>query len=110
MIPFRELEIFDSFMLDGRECEKIGHSKYLTYDARMEPRSLDSAEPNMMVELIDYDEELEHKEAVENENQFFLSLLNLLDGMEQQYEKAGEKLTIESLKQFAKDFLTMPKE
>jgi hypothetical protein len=106
MLPFRELEIFDSFMLDGRECEKIGQSKYLTYDALGEPRSLDSAEPNMMVELIDYDEDLEHQKAVDEEEYFFYRLLDLLDGLEK-YE--GIK-TIESLRQFAKDFLRMPRD
>lgn len=106
MLPFRELEISDAFMLNGQECGKVGLDKYLTYDALGEPRSLETSEPNMMVELIDYDEELEHKEAVENENQFFHSLLNLLDGL----EKCEEITTIESLKQFAKDFLRMPED
>ena len=139
IIPFRELEMYDSFLLpfgDGRECEKIGLYKYLTYEALPdgfvpcvggvfygEPRSLETADPNMMVEYESYEEAVaaealdneenaasierkEHEEAVENENQFFHSLLNLLDGLEK-YEGIT---TIESLKQFAKDFLRMPED
>ena len=105
MLPFRELEIFDFFMLDGIECEKVGSDKYLTYDELYEAQTLEVADPNLMVELVDDEEE-----AVENEENFFHTLLNLLDGMEQQYEMAGEKLTIKSLRQFAKDFLAMPKD
>lgn len=105
MLPFRELEIFDFFMLDGIECEKVGSDKYLTYDELYEAQNLEVADPNLMVELIDDEEESE-----EDEDHFFSSLLNLLDGMEQQYEIAGEKLTIEKLKEFAKDFLSMPKD
>lgn len=105
MLPFRELEIFDFFMLDGIECEKVGSDKYLTYDELYEAQTLKVADPNLMVELVDDEEEV-----VENEENFFHTLLNLLDGMEQQYEMAGEKLTIKSLRQFAKDFLSMPKD
>jgi hypothetical protein len=105
MLPFRELEFLDSFMLDGQECDKVGSDKYLIYDEFYEPESLEVADPNLMVELVDDEEE-----AVENEENFFHTLLNLLDGLEQQYEMAGEKLTIKSLRQFAKDFLAMPKD
>lgn len=103
MIPFRELEIFDSFMLDGRECEKIGHSKYLTYDALGEPRSLDSAEPNMMVEMI------EEKMIEEEENNddlhdyFFSTLISMIEAM----ERAGETMTIKELKKLAITSLAM---
>ena len=98
MIPFRELEIFDSFMLDGRECEKIGQSKYLTYDARMEPRSLDSAEPNMMVELIE-EKVIEEEENDDDDlhDYFFSTLISMIEAM----ERAGETMTIKELKKLA---------
>jgi hypothetical protein len=95
MFPFRELEIQDAFMLNGKECDKVGSNKYLTYDEFYQPESLKVADPNLMVELI------EEVEEEYDENLFFHSLLNLLDGMEQ----AGEKMTIKNLRQFAKDFL-----
>ena len=109
MFPFRELEISDAFMLDGRECDKVGSNKYLVYDELFEPVSLEVADPNMMVELVD-EEELEYEEAVENQDNFFYTLLDLLYGLENQFEKAGQKLTIKSLRQFAKDFLWMPRD
>lgn len=109
MFPFRELEISDAFMLDGRECDKVGSNKYLVYDELFEPVSLEVADPNMMVELVD-EEDLEYEEAVENQDNFFCTLLDLIYGLEKQFEKAGEKLTIESLRQFAKDFLRMPRD
>lgn len=101
MIPFRELEIFDSFMLDGRECEKIGHSKYLTYDALGEPRSLDSAEPNMMVELIEEKEEEENNDDLHD--YFFSTLISMIEAM----ERAGETMTIKELKKLAITSLAM---
>lgn len=104
-MPFRELDFFDPFLLDdGQKCGKIGKEKYLTYDDLFEPVSLKTADPNMMVEL---DEELmgeEDDEAIDND--FFHKLLNLLDGLEK-YE--GVK-TIKSLRQFAKDYLQMPRD
>lgn len=100
MLPFRELEVFDAFMLDGQECDKVGTDKYLTYDEMGEPKSLEVSDPNMMVELA----EEEETEAVERENDFFRYLLGLLDGLE---KHGGEKLTIKSLKQFAEDRLAM---
>ena len=96
-------------MLDGMECDKVGPDKYLTYDELCEAQTLEVADPNLMVELID-DEEMKYEEAVENEDNFFHMLLNFTDGLEQQYEMAGEKLTIKKLKEFAKDFLAMPKD
>jgi hypothetical protein len=110
-MPFRELDFFDPFLLeDGQKCGKIGKEKYLVYDELFEPVSLETADPNMMVEL---DEELmgeDDEEAVENEENFFYTLLDLLYGLEKQFEKAGQKLTIKSLRQFAKDFLWMPRD
>lgn len=53
MFPFRELEVYDLFLLDGRECEKVGERKYLVYDEMFEPAQLLTAEPNMMVELLE---------------------------------------------------------
>ena len=100
MIPFRELEVFDAFILYGRECDKVGLDKYLTYDELGEPESLEAAEPNMMVELI------EEKEEEYDEYRFFSSLLDLLDGL----ERSGEKVTIKSLKKFAKNFLSTPRD
>ena len=76
----------------------VGLDKYLTYDELGEPESLEAAEPNMMVELID------EKKEERDKYRFFNSLLDLLDGL----ERSGEKVTIKSLKQFAEDFLAMP--
>ena len=109
-MPFRELEIFDAFMLDGRECDKVGSNKYLVYDGLFEPVSLETADPNMMVELVDDEAEMEYEEALDEEENFFYTLLDLLYGLEKQFEKAGQKLTIKSLRQFAKDFLWMPRD
>jgi hypothetical protein len=102
MFPFRELEIFDPFILDGRECDKVGSYKYLTYDELYEPKSLEVADPNMMVEIVEEDE----YEQRQHEHHFFNSLLILLDEMEQ----FGEEMTIENLRQFAKNFLSMPED
>jgi hypothetical protein len=88
-------------MLEGVECDKVGSDKYLTYDELCEAQTLEVADPNLMVELIEDEEENE-----EDEDRFFSSLLNLLDGMEQ----VGEKMTIKNLRQFAEDFLNMPKD
>ena len=100
MLPFRELEVFDAFILYGRECDKVGLDKYLTYDELYEAKSLEVADPNMMVELID------EKKEERDKYRFFNSLLDLLDGL----ERSGEKVTIKSLKQFAEDFLAMPED
>jgi hypothetical protein len=99
MLPFRELEVFDTFTLDGKECDKVGIDKYLTYDELHEPQSLEAADPNMMVELVEDEERRE-------EDRFFHELLDLLDGM----ERAGEKMTIKNLRKFAEDFLGMPED
>lgn len=107
MFPFRELELFDPFLLDdGQECQKVGSEKYLAYNEIGEPETLETAEPNMMVEL---DEELmedDEEEAIEEEREFFHKLLNLLDGL----ERYDGITTIKSLRQFAKDFLQMPRD
>lgn len=98
MLPFRELEAFDAFMLDGQECDKVGTEKYLTYDERGEPESLKVADPNMMVELVGEEEnndELHHY--------FFSTLISLIDAMEQ----AGEKMTMKQLKELAITSLQM---
>lgn len=105
MLPFRELEVFDSFMLDGQECDKVGTNKYLTYDELDEPESLETADPNLMVDLVD-DEEEDEAEAIKKENDFFRMLLNFFDAMEQ----SGEEMTIERIRQFAEDFLAMPED
>lgn len=53
MFPFRELEVYDLFLLDGQECEKVGERKYLVYDELFEPEQLLHADPNMMVEPLE---------------------------------------------------------
>lgn len=53
MIPFRELEIYNSFLLDGKECDKVAKDKYLVLDEIGDAESLHVAEPNMMVELLE---------------------------------------------------------
>ena len=100
MIPFRELEVFDAFILYGRECDKVRLDKYLTSDELYEAKSLEVADPNMMVELID------EKKEERDKYRFFNSLLDLLDGL----ERSGEKVTIKSLKKFAKNFLSTPRD
>lgn len=107
-MPFRELDFFDPFLLeDGQKCGKIGKEKYLVYDDLFEPVSLEFAEPNMMVEL---DEELMGEEDEEDDeaidDDFFYKLLNLLDGL----ERYDGVTTIKSLRQFAKDYLQMPRD
>lgn len=97
MFPFRELEVFDSFMLHGMECDKVGTNKYLVYDELGEPESLEVADPDMMVEFMEEEEEEEGFDDL-----FFSSLLNFLDGM----EEVGEKMTIKNLRKFARDFLS----
>lgn len=112
MMPFRELENFDAFMLNGQECDKVGTDKYLIYDEQGEPESLQVADPNMMVELMDVMAELleergEKDDSVEKQNDFFRYLLYLIDELG---ENGDEELTIESLKKFAEDFLAMPED
>lgn len=99
MLPFRELEVYDTFLFKGKECDKVGKSKYLVIDEYGEPESLEIADMNMMVDLV----QDAYEDEIDKENQFFCSLLNLLDGM----EEVGEKMTIENLRKFAKDFLKM---
>jgi NADH:ubiquinone oxidoreductase subunit B-like Fe-S oxidoreductase len=53
MFPFRELEVYDLFLMNGVECEKVGNTKYLVYDEMLEPEELLEADPNMMVELLE---------------------------------------------------------
>jgi len=94
MLPFRELDRYDAFMLDGYECDKIGNDKYLIYDAHMEPRSLETAEPNMMVELIE-EKVVEEEESLHD--YFFSTLIGMIEAM----ERAGEKITMKQLKKLA---------
>lgn len=53
MMPFRELEVHDSFLLDGMECDKVAKDKYLVLDELGDAESLHVADPNMMVELLE---------------------------------------------------------
>lgn len=99
MIPFRELELYDSFLLDGKECDKIGNLKYIVLDKNGEPKSLHSADPNLMVEMLDEEmdeeslEELEsHVDELDISNDklghyFFSTLLSLVEAA----EEAGEE-------------------
>jgi hypothetical protein len=99
MLPFRELEVFDAFMIDGQECDKVGTEKYLTYDELGEPESLETADPNLMVELVDDKEE----EEDDLHDYFFSTLVSLIDAM----ERSGEKMTIKQLKKLAITSLKM---
>jgi len=101
MFPFRELEISDAFMLDGRECDKVGSDKYLVYDELFEPVSLETADPNLMVELVE--EEETEEDAIKEEREFFHKLLNFFEIMKQM----GEEMSIRNFRQFARDFLKM---
>lgn len=93
MLPFRELEAFDAFTLNGQECDKVGSNKYLTYDELGEPKSLEVADPNLMVELVDEDQE----EEDDLHYFFFSTLLSMIEAMEQ----AGETMTMKELKRLA---------
>lgn len=99
MLPFRELEVFDAFMLDGQECDKVGTDKYLAYDEQGEPESLEVADPNLMVDLIDE----QKQEEDDLHDYFFSTLLSLIDAM----ERSGEKMTIKRLKKLAITSLQM---
>jgi hypothetical protein len=80
MFPFRELEIYDTFMLDGKECEKVGKLKYLIYDRNLEPEALVKVQDaNMPVEFL---ESLDEDQEDDGSNQFFSTLLGLLEAME----------------------------
>lgn len=93
--------MFDAFTLDGAECEKVGSNKYLTYDELNEPKSLEAADPNLMVELIGGDDEKEEEDDLHD--YFFSTLLSLVEAMEQ----AGETMTMKQLKELAITSLQM---
>jgi len=101
MIPFRELEVFDAFMLDGRECDKVGSAKYLAYDELGEPESLETADPNMMVDLAEEEESND-----DLHDYFFSTLLSMIEAL----ERAGEKMTMKQLKRLAITSLEMGNE
>lgn len=100
MLPFRELEVFDAFTLHGQECDKVGTDKYLTYDEIGEPHSLEDADPNLMVELVEEEEEENNDDL---HDYFFSTLLSLIDTIEQ----AGETITMKELKELAITSLQM---
>jgi hypothetical protein len=100
MLPFRELEVFDTFTLDGKECDKVGIDKYLTYDELHEPQSLEAADPNMMVELVE-DEESDDDDDLHD--YFFTTLISMIEAIEQ----SGEKVTLKGLKKLALKSLRM---
>lgn len=95
MFPFRELEVHDLFLLYGNECEKIGDNKYIVYDDLFEPESMEVADPNMLVEYVEEDDDLEY-------DIFFSKLLDLATFME---ENGHENLSTKDLIVFAKAFL-----
>jgi len=101
MIPFRELEVFDAFTLDDKECEKVGLNKYLTYDELHEPESLETADPNMMVELIEEVEDEEEDDGLYD--YFFSTLISMIEAI----ERSGDKVTLEDLKKLAITSLRM---
>jgi hypothetical protein len=95
MFPFRELEVFDAFVLDGRECDKVGSNKYLIYDELWEPKSLEVADPNMMVELVN--DLVEEEDNDELHDYFFSTLISMIEAI----ERSGEKVTLKDLKKLA---------
>jgi hypothetical protein len=131
MIPFRELEVFNAFVFDGRECEKMSERKYLIYDEHGDPESLEVADPNMMVEFaeegwINNDNlqentmDIEESEIRELVNESKLETTNLTEEEEedddeslQNYffstllrmieaiERSGDKVTLKDLKKLA---------
>jgi hypothetical protein len=104
MFPFRELELFDIFMLGDKECEKVAIDKYLVYNKLYEAKSLEVADPNMMVRLLeeeedDYDDEYLH-------DYFFSTLISMIEAIEQ----SGENVTLKDLKKLAMKSLEMHKD
>lgn len=57
MFPFREIEKYDYFLFDGKDCQKVGKDKYLVLGKDDEPLSLETIQGNTLVELDDVDEE-----------------------------------------------------
>ena len=82
-------------MLDGKECDKVGIDKYLTYNEMGDAQSLETADPNLMVELVDEDKEEEEEDDLHYF--FFSTLLSMIEAMEQ----AGETMTMKQLKKLA---------
>lgn len=100
MFPFRELEIYDAFLFDGRECEKVGERKYLVMDSSHEPETLETADPNLMVRLIEdkvkYEDDYLHW-------YFFSTLLSMLDAMESSGQRTLKISELKELAQFSLD-------
>lgn len=114
MIPFRELEIYDSFLCDGKECDKISKNKYLVIDEFGEVESLEVADPNLMVELI-YEDEEESLEELESQvgeldisndklgYYFFSTLLSLVEAAE---EAGAEYMETKHLRIISESYLS----
>lgn len=111
MFPFRELELYDSFLFNGKECDKISENKYLVIDELGEAESLEVAEPNLMVELLDEDEETfkELESRVEDlgihderflGRYFFSTLLSLVNAAEEAGEEYMETKHLRALADF----------
>lgn len=100
MFPFRELEICDVFSLNGRECEKVGEKKYLVMDSSDEPETLETADPNLMVRLI---EEKEYEDDDYLHWYFFSTLLSMLDAMESSGQRTIKIRELKELAQFSLD-------
>lgn len=83
MFPFRELEVYDSFFLDGRECDKVGDDRYVVIDELGEVERLETMkDPNTLVELIEKEEVDEYPPEL-----FFTALIGLLESMEADGQK-----------------------
>jgi len=113
MLPFRELEIYDSFMLDGEECDKVSKNKYLVIDELGEVERLEVADPNMMVELLDEEADEEAMEELESRvddlgihdeeflgRYFFSTLLGLVNAVEEAGEEYMETKHLRALADF----------
>lgn len=100
MLPFRELEVYDSFLLNGKECDKVAQNKYLVINELGDAESLEIAEPNLMVEFIEDDEEQADEQDDFLCRYFFSTLLGLVEAAEEAGDDYMETKHLRSLAEF----------
>ena len=97
MIPFRELEPYDRFSLNGHECEKISENKYVEYDEQGEPeRLVDIKNTYSGVDLIEDDLQLEMYEDM------ICGMIGILEDIQR---RGTEIVSISELKRSLKELL-----
>jgi hypothetical protein len=100
MFPFREIEVYNSFLVDGKECEKVGIHKYLVLDELGEAESLKVADPNMMVELLEDEEDEDEYDDEFLCRHFFSTLLSLVRMAEESGQKSMKTKHLRALAEF----------